>query len=326
MKTSNKSFTVKSYLALLFISSFVVSFQSFSGNWTTENNLSGMDTVHIYLPSTPPKINNKRALMINLHGCLMSNTDMKKHAGWVDTADLFGMVVAIPDVPGKGAFSMACWDYYGKEHTRKNKHNDEIIKLALELTSRANLNIDPKQVYITGFSSGGGQANVIACLAPDIFSGVGSLAGPGLGTTASEFKKVPSNYSADNQAALCKKMAGTKAINLNSQIYSTIHGAADPIVSSDFNEYAANIMANVYNSLNVSKVKTIDTDGVLSIYSDEQGPRISKITINNMEHKWASNGANLGYFTNTKVDYPKYITQWFFDNNRRINMIGKKNN
>lgn len=310
---------IKSCLPYFFYATLLSSFQSVAGTWSTENSLAGMDSVHIYVPTTSPAINNKRALMINLHGCLMSNSNMKNSGDWSPTADQFGMVVALPDVPGDGAFSVACWDYYGENHSRKNKYNDEIIKLALELTNRTELNIDPNQIYITGFSSGGGQANVIACLAPDVFSGVGSFSGPGLGTTASQYQRVPSDYSNANQATLCENLAGKNASYLSTQLYSTIQGSSDEIVATEFNVHNANIMALVYGVINSPKLSTLPTDGKNTIFSDTQGPRVSMITVNGMGHKWSTkNGSNIGYFANNKVDYPNYITQWFFNNNRRV--------
>lgn len=143
MKSCIKKLTnmIKICLPCLFYVSMSLSFQSFAGTWSTENSLSGMDSVHIYLPTTTPIINNKRALMINLHGCSMSNTDMKNNADWSPTADQFGMVVALPDVPGGGAFSLDCWDYYGENHSRTNKYNNEVINLAIALISRSELNI-----------------------------------------------------------------------------------------------------------------------------------------------------------------------------------------
>jgi poly(3-hydroxybutyrate) depolymerase len=310
------------FLPCLFYGSIFLNSQSFAGTWSTESSLSGMDSVQIYTPTTTPIINNKRALMINLHGCSMSNTDMKNNADWASTADKFGMVIALPDVPGRGAFSLDCWDYYEKNHTRTNKFNNEIISLAIELTNRSELNIDPNQVYITGFSSGGGQANVIACLAPDIFSGIGSSAGPGLGTTSTQYSSVPRNYSYVNQATLCQNLAGENSSYFSTQIYSTIHGSSDTIVAPGFNEYGANIMANVYGVTNESSITLIPTSGTEVIFSDAQGPRVSRILVNSMGHKWSTgNGGSTGYFTNNKIDYPNYVTQWFFDNNRRVKAV-----
>lgn len=254
---SRKKIGLPYFMTCLTISSL----PALAGTWSTENYLVGMDSVHIYLPSTSPVINEKRALMINLHGCSMSNTDMKNNAGWTSTADQFGMVVALPDVPAGGASFLGCWDYYGESHTRNNKYNDEIIDLANELMGRPELNIDPNQVYITGFSSGGGQANVMACLAADIFAGVGSSAGPGLGTSSSQYSSVPWNYSDQDKASLCNNISGNYASNVSTQIYSIIHGSSDPTVAPGFNDRGANIMSLVNGAKTQGQSTTMATGG-----------------------------------------------------------------
>lgn len=318
MKNNTK--TAAPYALIIGLMLTIISYHSVAGTWSTENNLSGMDSVYIYLPTTSPLIDNKRALMINLHGCDMSNTDMKNYADWRTTADQFGMVVALPDTPGSSNYN--CWDYYGGNHTRTNKYNNEIINLANELIGRSELNIDPNQVYITGFSSGGGQANVIACLAPDIFAGVGSSAGPGLGTTSYQYSSVPWNYSSSSQALLCQNLAGNYSPYFSTQIYSTLHGSSDTAVAPGFNNTGADIMANVYGATNESAATSIATDGTKIIFSDATGPRVSKISVSGMGHDWSTgNGGYIGYFVNNKVDYPNYVTQWFFDNNRRVNTV-----
>lgn len=315
IKTSTKTFTT--CLLIMFSVFITLSYKAVAGSWSTESYLSGMDSVHIYLPTTTPLLENKRALMINLHGCSMSNTDMKNYADWKSTADQFGMVVALPDTPGSSNYN--CWDYYGSNHTRTNKYNNEIIALANELISRSELNIDSNQVYITGFSSGGGQANVIACLAPDIFAGVGASAGPGLGTTSYQYSSVPWNYSVSSQATACQNLAGSYSSDLSTQIYSTIHGSSDTTVAPGFNNSGADIMANVYGATTESSATSIATGGTKVVFSDTNGPRVSRISVSGMGHDWSSgNGGNTGYFVNNKVDYPNYVTQWFFDNNRRL--------
>ncbi len=288
-----------------------------ANDWMTEYSLSGIDSVHIYLPETPPVIDDKRALMINLHGCSMSNTDMKENAGWEPIADELGMVVALPDVPGDGVYS-ACWDYYGLDHSRNNKFNGNLINLALELIGRKNLNIDSNQVYISGFSSGGTQAGVVGCLAPDIFSGVGTHSAPGLGTSSNEFKRMPSSYSVFDMAGFCDSLAGDNADKLSTQIYSTIHGAMDKTVDVKYNDTGSKIMSIVYGASNQRDVRSIPVDGEELIFSDAYGARISKILVGGVSHDWMSSGGNTGYFVNDKVDYPDYLTRWLFSNNRRV--------
>jgi poly(3-hydroxybutyrate) depolymerase len=146
-----------------------------------------MDYVHIYVPTTVPTVEGKRALM-NLHGCIQSADDLKNGNDWESAADRFGMVVAIPDVPGNGAADVRrdvlvrqCWDYYSANHTRNNRFNDNILELVDDLLGRVALDIDPRQVFISGLSSGAGETMVMACLAPDVFAGIGINAGPTVG-------------------------------------------------------------------------------------------------------------------------------------------------
>ncbi len=315
MKSSIKNVVKQGLYASVFLGACM---ESMAGTWSTEYNLEGMDSVHIYVPSTSGVVNNKRALMLNLHGCSMSNTDMKNNAGWEDIADDKGMVVAMPDVPGNGV-NGDCWDYYGESHTRSNKYNNEIIDLANELIGRTNLNIDADQVYITGFSSGGGQSIVIACLAPDIFAGVGAHSGPGLGTSNTQYGLVPWNYDEQDQADVCEDLAGTTySGDFDTQLYSTIHGQSDYTVAFGYNATGAEIMSLVYGATSQSAAESITTDGTKVIWSDSSGPRVSRIAVSGLGHDWSSSGGNSGYFVNTKVDYPEYVTNWFFENNMRV--------
>lgn len=81
-------------------------------------------------------------------------------------------------------------------------------------------------------------------------------------------------------------------------------------------------MANVYGATNEGSATPIPTGGTKVIFSDAQGPRVSRILVNGMGHRWSTgNGGNTGYFVNNKVDYPNYVTQWFFDNNRRLGFV-----
>ncbi len=317
-----KSFSVfinkaSNCIRFLIVSVMFVCVPALAGSWSTESSLAGLDSVHIYQPTTSPTLNNKRALMINLHGCSMNSADMRDSAGWEAVADALGMVVALPDAPGGGAFTN-CWDYYGENHTRSNKYNSGLIHLAGELMGRTSLNIDAAQVYISGFSSGGTQATVAGCLAPDVFAGVGTHSGPGLGTSSREFKSVPRDYSVLEMADLCEAFAGPQGSKLNTQVYSTIHGNSDTNVDPEFNATGAEIMRLVYGAPNESVSRSIPLDGEEVIFSDGNGPRISKIVVNGLKHDWASSGGNTGYFANNKVDYPDYLTRWLFAHNRRV--------
>ena len=193
-----------------------------SGQWSTET-IAGM-SVHLYTPTTAPALASKRALMIALHGCAQTSTEMRTGGNWEATADAYGMVVAVPAAPDGGVIA-GCWDYYESSHTRSNRHNDNLINLATTLRARASLNIDTRQVYISGLSSGGGETMVMGCLAPDVFAGVGINAGPTIGTTSGQISYVATDKA--RAVSLCRQLAGSNEAHLQTQVTSIVHGSND---------------------------------------------------------------------------------------------------
>jgi len=298
-----------------------VPFLSVQADWKTET-INGLQT-YFYVPKAAGA--NQRALMINLHGCAQKAEDLKKDGNWETTADEFNMVVALPKVPNGGVYS-GCWDYYGADHTRTNRNNGPVLDLVKDLLSRADLNIDPGQVYVSGLSSGGGESMVLGCLAPDVFAGMGLNAGPSTGTSANEisFPKT----SLDIMLSTCKNLAGSNNEHFKTQLTSIIYGNNDYIVNTAFDKNNAEIMSTVYNakeksSFDTKKLPGSSTDGTGTMFSDTKGPRISLVMNTNLGHNWpAGQGGNSGNFINKKsINYPAYLAKFFFENNRRSNKV-----
>lgn len=284
-----KKIKITPVLGLITLMLLALSTSSWAGSWKTEN-ISGM-TVNIYTPSTSPARNNKRALMINLHGCAQTNTDLKNGGNWRSTADKYGMIIAIPGVPNGGVIA-GCWDYYGNNQSRGNKHNDNLIGLANNLKGRSSLNIDSKQVYISGLSSGASQTMVIGCLAPEIFAGLGINAGPTIGTSSGQISSVQTSLSAAKN--LCNNFAGSRKNNFSSQITSAIYGSSDYLVAQGYSQLNVDVMKGVGNPLGWNK------------------------RVNGLGHEWPAGGGPGGSYINSSLyNYPAALTDWLCKNNRR---------
>jgi poly(3-hydroxybutyrate) depolymerase len=296
---------------------------SHSGSWTTEN-IAGMP-VHIYTPTSTPLLNNKRALMVTTGGCgqqAATNTDFRDQSNWEVTADQYGMVVAVPNAPNGGVGIFGCWDYYNTNHTVNNRHNDNILSLVATLQNRSALNIDVDQVYMSGLSSGGGIVNVMACLAPDVFAGLGNSAGPTIGTADTEAGIV--GTTVQQAVSDCMALAGSNSQYFDTQIMSIVWGTNDFIAAQGYADINADSFASLYgaNKDSGSDVITgISLDGVEESYSDNSGQRIQNITINGLGHAWpAGGGSGLSAFIdNTSINYPAVLTAFLFENNRRVN-------
>ncbi len=299
-----------------------------------EYRVGGLDTF-VYAPTSSPAINNKRALMVSLHGCAQPNNDFQAGAGWPPVADQYGMVVALPQAAGEGTYGsfMQCWNFHvGMNMSRNSSDAKYLIDLVNELLSDPSLNIDPKQVYLTGLSSGAGMTNTMGCLAPDIFAGVGVNAGPGPGSSGTDLGTpgISVGQGKSNCLTLANKDGFNNQEHLYTQLHNGVHGSQDGSVDPSHLHRNAAIAVAVYSDDDpVSQCGTAQIPGALSgnhgdltEYCGSNGnPRVSKILVNGMGHAWpAGNNSSGGgnYIDHDHINYPEWITKWFFDNNLRV--------
>lgn len=303
--------------------------QPTAGAWSSRT--AGGMTTQLYVPTSAPELAAGRALMINLHGCVQTATDLKGGGNWAATADERGMVVAVPAAPNGGVL-LGCWDYYDTSHSRANpaRHDDNLLQLVDDLLGDASLGIDPNQVYLTGLSSGGGETMVMGCLAPDVFAGIGINAGPSVGTTSGQI-----GYVATSQAqatSTCRNFASTGSPGFSTQLTSVIYGSSDTTVATGYNTLNAQVMAGIYgastqSSFSLASLPGSNTAGTGTLWSDAAGPRVSLIANSNVGHAWPAGGGPGGsYISTSSVSYPAYVTDFFFDNNRRVDRTGGPTN
>ncbi|MFL0811564.1 MAG: PHB depolymerase family esterase [Agarilytica sp.] len=303
---------------------------------------------HVYTPETPIAgnskiINGKRALMVNLHGCAQSHDDLKNGGNWSEVADEYGMVVAIPFA---NAAYPGCWDY--NLATDDSNHADALVAIVDELLADTALNIDPAQVYISGLSSGGAMTAQMACEYPHYFAGIGSVAGPSVGSNQDTEALDPTpGGNVSRGIGKCQKLANASGHPeaLQTQISSLAYGDHDlggdgsgsygqgtiALVDVDWVKDNADIMQSMYGSDDLSAVTTvIDDDGALA--DERLGKKDGKTVISivgmidvghawptgDKSQEWMSGGA---YVNKSGFEYPKYLTDFLFANNRRVDGI-----
>lgn len=296
-----------------------------TGAWTTET-IAGMN-VRLYTPASAPSLAAGRALMVSLHGCVQSASVLQTAGNWAATAEQYGMVVALPDAPNGGVV-LGCWDYYDANHSRTSpaRHDDNLLALVSALTARTGLGIDTAQVYISGLSSGGGETMVMGCLAPDVFAGLGINAGPTVGTTSGQIGSVAVSKAQGTNT--CNAFAGSAASSFTTQLTSVVYGSNDTTVAPGYNTLNGQIMAGIYgagttSTFSLASLAGTNTAGSGTQYSDASGPRVSVIQNTGLGHNWPAGGGPGGsYVSNKSIDYPAYVTKFFFDNNRRVDRSG----
>ena len=295
--------------------------------WATDTVNGGALTGYYYWPSTAPALAGKRALVLVLHGCaqtaagdIIDGTSDKGY-NWKGAADQYGAVILAPNATGN-LYGAHCWDWAKSTHSRSTGHSGVLLDLINRFVSNPQYAIDPKQVYVTGLSSGGAQTMVMGCLAPDIFAGLGINAGPPPGVSTSQIGMVPSGYTATTAGNNCKNLAGTNAAQFATQVAGVIWGSNDYTVAQAYGPLDAAAMRIAYGgTYTKGAAVSVPTGGSNTPYTDASGKlRTSEIVVTGMGHAWpaGAGGQSGNYVDATKVNYPAFVMDFWFTNNLRV--------
>jgi poly(3-hydroxybutyrate) depolymerase len=306
------------------------------GNWhqITDPGLLGILTdTWLYTPANLPpnagKPAGKRALMLTLHGCSQSASGhvINKGFNWEATAEKYGMVVVAPTKPntprsGSGAGQSTCFDWFDEApHNRGNRDAGPLLNLVEKLKQMPELAIDPRQVYVSGLSGGAAEAQLLACLAPDVFSGVGLNETPTLGSPGrSSPPRTPQQVR-----ELCVKHAGSFDSFLDRQVVALACGDTSgflPYCASTRDAYKLMWNANTANP-------TLDVPGgaggggrFTTFQDAAHNIRVGDLLLPGMKHAWPAGpgGSRHGDFgtwiDNTRVNFPEHLSKFLFDNNQ----------
>lgn len=284
-----------------------------AGSWQKNVPIGGFDKVHIYTPDSLSPIGNGQSLLVVLHGCTQS-IDTYITANLEKAADEYGMVIAVPDAMHKAGYS--CWSYWQGDKSRSSDDYKNLIELANTLSGDSDRTIDADQVYITGLSSGAVFANTTACIAPDVFAGMGISAGPSIGTSASGAIR---NCELADVAKRCSSYAGDHASHFDTQIASIAHGTDDTIVDACYNTQNAEGMAGVYGVAAAPDTSTYSEGSRTATETRWQDGRVSMLWLNGVDHSWSGGeGASGSYISAGGINYASYLAQYFIAHNKRV--------
>lgn len=301
------------FVQILFL--VTVSFNNIvnAGSWQQNVSIGGFNNVHIYTPDSQSSIGQGKALLIVLHGCVQPINNYL-NAQLETAAEQHGMVIAVPDAMNKAGYN--CWSYWQGTKSRNAGDYKNLINLADSMSNDTTRNIDQDQVYIAGLSSGASFANTTACLAPDVFSGVGVSAGPSIGTSSNG--ALGPCESADVKSR-CESYAGSYQSHLLTQIASIGHGDADSTVNQCYNRQNAEGMAAVYGVSELNGSQIISEGSRTADETLWQDGRVSMLWFNNLDHSWSGGeGASGDYISDASINYASYLGAFFTANNQRV--------
>jgi polyhydroxybutyrate depolymerase len=129
----------------------------------------------------PPSTEGPVPLVLNLHGSRFTATQQETFSGMDAAADSYGFVVAYPQaaIPSGHGFEwhLPGQPLFGGRPAPADAPDDvEFIAAAVAALERK-IAIDPKRVFVAGFSGGARMASQLACDLPETFAAAAAVSG-----------------------------------------------------------------------------------------------------------------------------------------------------
>ncbi|HLE61592.1 MAG TPA: PHB depolymerase family esterase [Pyrinomonadaceae bacterium] len=115
------------------------------------------------------------ALILMLHGCMQKAEELAAFSGMNDLADKNGFLVAYPEQTVT-ANPLRCWNWFDSKHQTRDAGEPSLVAAVIQ-DVRSSYNIDARRVYAIGISAGGAMAVVMGVTYPEMFAGLGVIAG-----------------------------------------------------------------------------------------------------------------------------------------------------
>jgi poly(hydroxyalkanoate) depolymerase family esterase len=131
-------------------------------------------TMYSYRPTGAPA---GRPLVVLLHGCTQSAADYFTHSGWRKYADLWGLVLVLPEQKTTNNGNV-CFNWFEPADTTRGGGEALSIRQMVDHAVSA-YGADSRRVFITGLSAGGAMTAVMLAAYPDVFAAgavIGGLA------------------------------------------------------------------------------------------------------------------------------------------------------
>ena len=143
----------------------------------------------------PQALSPRSPLVVVLHGCGQTAGGYAAGAGWLELADRYGFAVLCPEQARSNNANL-CFNWFEDGDVRRGAGEAASIAQMVRHAS-AELDLDPRRVFVTGLSAGGAMAAAMLAAYPDLFAAGAVVAGlpygaaVGVGQALAVMRRVP---------------------------------------------------------------------------------------------------------------------------------------
>jgi poly(hydroxyalkanoate) depolymerase family esterase len=144
-------------------------------SWHTYSNAAG---TRAYLLDVPARSPPNPPLVVFLHGCNQTAAGVAHDTGWAKLADQDGFIAVFPQEPALPTDTLlkGCWGWEQSANQQRGTGEPSIIAGITDQVASTE-HVDPRRIYVAGFSAGGYMANIMAVAYPDLYAAAGIVAG-----------------------------------------------------------------------------------------------------------------------------------------------------
>jgi poly(hydroxyalkanoate) depolymerase family esterase len=123
----------------------------------------------------PEQLQKPRALVVVLHGCGQTAAAYDLGAGWSTLAEHYGFALLMPEQQRINNGN-TCFNWFNPEDIARGSGEAHSIREMIAHMVGTH-RIDPRRIFITGLSAGGGMTSVMLATYPEIFAAGAVIAG-----------------------------------------------------------------------------------------------------------------------------------------------------
>ena len=128
--------------------------------------------MYVHIPGSMP---TNAPLVLVLHGCTQSASSYASESDWNSLADEYGFYVIYAEQKSSNNSSQ-CFNWFETGDINRGYGEAASLKNMTDYMKN-NYSIDNSQVFVTGFSAGGGMTTVMLAAYPDVFTGGAVMSG-----------------------------------------------------------------------------------------------------------------------------------------------------